>query len=299
MQNQTQKLTLQWFLDFIHVDLNQISIGEKMKLISEALTICYGFGPWLFSERAVVNILPWQRFEEEDGTTMLPDPWYDKEALEKSIGYWLKEDKLSTCQKRLKSFYSNFTKRFNAVVNNIVKRRQSYFELMESLSLGHENFKNISIYLGIPLEKTVLIDDEVKEEDVISEEEVDEVDFADMDLDKIELDDRTRFYLETLMSTPLILSLRSSTEEDTLLLYFYIALQAISISPLKKCSECGTPYVHITKRKRIFCSPQCAMRKANREKRKHVKEHAPDEYEKEKAAGRKRAKKSDRKKKKK
>jgi hypothetical protein len=80
------------------------------------------------------------------------------------------------------------------------------------------------------------------------------------------------------------------------LLYFYIALQASSISPLKKCSECGTPYVNKNKRKRAFCSLQCSMRKANRDRRKHVKKHDPDEYKKELKAGRKRAKKSYRKK---
>jgi hypothetical protein len=37
------------------------------------------------------------------------------------------------------------------------------------------------------------------------------------------------------------------------------------------------------------------MRKANRDRRKSIKEHDPDEYKKELAAGRKRAKKSYRK----
>jgi endogenous inhibitor of DNA gyrase (YacG/DUF329 family) len=296
MQNQTQKLTIQWFLDFINVDLNRLDLGEKMKLIGDALTIYYGFGPWLFSKREVVNLLPWQSFDEKDGSMMLPDPWGDKSALEEAVGDWLKEDKLTKCHKRLKTVFSNLMQNYRATLNEIVKQRQPYFESAVSLSMGQENFKNLSIHLGIPLEEPISKVDEFAEEDLIGETELDEVEFADVDTDAIELKDvRTRFHIETLKNTALILSLKSSTEEETLLLYFCIALQGTSLSLFTECPECGNWFIHTSKKKRIFCSAKCAMRKANRDRRKSIKDHDPDEYKKELTEGRKRAKKSYRK----
>jgi hypothetical protein len=87
----------------------------------------------------------------------------------------------------------------------------------------------------------------------------------------------------------------TETEEITLLNIFIMEIQQAFLGFFKKCIECGNWYIHRSKRKRLFCTPQCAMRKANRDKRKSIKDQDPDKYKIELAAGRKRAKKSYRK----
>ena len=40
MDKQTRKRMLEWFLRFINKDLNQLDLGEKMKLIGDAIYFC-------------------------------------------------------------------------------------------------------------------------------------------------------------------------------------------------------------------------------------------------------------------
>lgn len=62
----------------------------------------------------------------------------------------------------------------------------------------------------------------------------------------------------------------AETVDETLLAYFLTELGNWTTGALIKCAEskCGKWFIHTSKRRRIFCSPRCAIRKSNEERRK-------------------------------
>lgn len=306
MDEQTKKRMLEWFLRFINKDLNQLDLGEKMKLIGDAITIISGRGAELFSVEAPAHLLL-HRFDEDDESMVMPDPWGDKKALESAVADWLKEDKLSICQERLKTFFDSLINNFRMKIAQIAKNENLRIESKSTILLGHETLDKINILLGMTIDQEALEIDELAEDDQMSVEDtefvivegetvMDPARSADFDADLFEFeDDKIEPYFNAVKSTPIDLSYKGSIEGETLQLYFCIVLEGAYFGSFKKCIECGTLFVHTSKRKRLFCTPQCAMRKANRDKRKSIKEHDPVEYKKELVEGRKRAKKSYRK----
>jgi len=280
MQDQTQKSTIQWYLDLLNMDLDALSLGEKMKLNSDAIMIYYGMGPCLFGEDCE-NLFPSNR------SLVLIDRAGNRETPEKTVGDWLKEDKLTRTQQRLQTSFSNILQNYHAARDQIIKTGSSFFKMGNSLFLEEVNFENINIriwsliwepplYLELPRDESPKKNSTKLTVGAVSTE--------------------TSIYLEALANAPIIISFQAPTVEETLQIYFYRELLKTSLDFFKKCSECGNWFIHTSKRKRLFCTPQCAMRKANRDRRKSIKDHDPDEYKKELVEGRKRAKKSYRKK---
>jgi hypothetical protein len=196
-------------------------------------------------------------------------------------------------------------------IAQIAKNKKLRSESKSTILLGHETLDKITILLKMLIDQDLIEIGELAEADQMSVEDteyiivegenvMDSVRSADFDTDLFEFEDDTiEPYVEAFKYTPIDLSHKGSIEEETLLLYFCIVLEGAYFGSFKKCIECGTLFVHTSKRKRLFCTPQCAMRKANRDKRKSIKDHDPDKYKKELAEARKRAKKSYHKKKKK
>jgi hypothetical protein len=306
MDKLTRKRMLEWYLRFINKDLNQLDLGEKMKLIGDAVTIISGRGAELFSAEAPAHLT--FVFDKDDESKVMPNPWGDKKALENAVADWLKEDKLSICQERLKTFFDSLINNFRLNIVQIAKNENLRSESTSTTLLGQETLDKITILLGMPIDQEVLEIDRLSETDQMSVEDtefltlereetvIDSARSQDFDTDLFEFDDDTiKPYVVAFKNTPIELSYKGSIEGETLQLYFCIALEDAYFGSFKKCIECGTLFVHTSKRKRLFCTPQCAMRKANRDKRKSIKEHDPVEYKKELAEGKKRAKKSYRK----
>lgn len=101
-----------------------------------------------------------------------------------------------------------------------------------------------------------------------------------------------RITKETLFEAPFHLTVKAQNYKDTLLYYFFRSLEGLPLKAIQSCIECGSFFIHTTKRKKIFCSNKCSMRKANRDRRKRIKEKDKDKYEHELAEGKKRAQKS-------
>jgi len=106
-------------------------------------------------------------------------------------------------------------------------------------------------------------------------------------------------------STPISIDLRefdgkinvtysSNNITETLLIYFVKALNGLSIKSIRCCLECKKWFLHLSLRRKDFCSNRCAARKASKNKRQSLKEDKEKEaaYNKVLAAGAERARKS-------
>ena len=81
-------------------------------------------------------------------------------------------------------------------------------------------------------------------------------------------------------------------DEDSLLLRFCQSLEGIPIGAFRTCPECGKLFLHLSKKKKIFCNNKCAARSASKARREHIKKTDPEAHEKMNADGAKRSRKS-------
>jgi hypothetical protein len=65
---------------------------------------------------------------------------------------------------------------------------------------------------------------------------------------------------------------RTDPDEDKPLLDFLRSVSGIRLDNLKKCPECERYFLHLSKRKRIFCDNKCASRYLTRQRRSESKE---------------------------
>jgi hypothetical protein len=75
---------------------------------------------------------------------------------------------------------------------------------------------------------------------------------------------------------------------ETLLVYFVKALSGLPTQAIRRCPECKKWFLHLSARRKEFCSNKCAAKKGSRDQRRSFKEKKID-YAKELAAGAKRA----------
>ncbi len=81
----------------------------------------------------------------------------------------------------------------------------------------------------------------------------------------------------------------ASHDFDGLIYHFTDTLNGIPISAVRKCPECEGWFVHLTNRKRDYCSNRCASRKGRRERTSRLKAEHPEHYEEELKKSRERA----------
>ena len=93
MKGHAQTQRLNWFLDFINMDLSSINIGDKMKLTAEAIGISYGIASYVFLNDRVARFLN--------------DKLEDQKTISENIDKWEKENTLEFCQKHLRKYYNN------------------------------------------------------------------------------------------------------------------------------------------------------------------------------------------------
>ena len=249
---QIQKLT--WFFDFINKDLSSITIGDKMKLTTEAIEVSYGIASYVFLDEN----LAWLPYDRLD----------DQKTISENIDQWEKENTLESCQRHLRKYYENIIQVIDSSMKHAKERKSAWTNY---LTLA-EKKASVTIKLGAHAIKS-------EKHKVINQGKEDEHKLY-------------RLKEDSLLNAPIQLSIRAKNEKETLLLYFIQTLEGIPIRSLRQCPECGRYYVHLSKRPKIYCSNKCAARKGSRDKRKWVKEHEPESYQKELAKGKKRALKS-------
>jgi hypothetical protein len=254
MDEHAKQSALKWFIDFVNMDLDKLSLGDKMKLTTDAITIIYGMGPWLFGDRDEI-LMPYAR-------------WGDKKPIEIVVGEWLKSEKLKVCQDHIKDFFMDFMKNLKRAREKVTGGPKSLSKFTNFFLLGQFSIKNLNVRLETP----IIPWENVKEkgdDDIIGE-----------------ISDKA------LLESPINVAFKADNDADTLLFHFYMALWHSPLGSIRSCEECGKWFVHSTKRVKIFCSSQCAVRKANRERRQKIKKNDPKRYKKELVDGKKRAKKS-------
>lgn len=91
--------------------------------------------------------------------------------------------------------------------------------------------------------------------------------------------------------SPFEVTIKPMGDDQGFLFLFIQALDGIPLTALNQCSEdgCGKWFLQSGKRPRIFCSDRCRIRKANRERRRKIKEEGGDRYRLELKKGKERA----------
>ena len=246
-------LYLKWFIDFLNTDLDTISTGERMHLAYDVLIISYGMGDLLFN------------YEK---TTLPPERWDLEKPAEEITRELIKGDNLKAYQKRLKDIFLDLIKNYKDAYDFIKEGNKPISDLKHFFELNETSIKiKINMKLRTPILEWETL---MKHGDYIT----------------------ARIPKKRLLKAPIHISVKAQKHEDTLLYFFFQALEGLQLDALRNCIECGRFFIHTNRRKKIFCSSKCSMRRANRDRRRRIKEKDKDKYEFELAEGRKRAKKS-------
>lgn len=72
--------------------------------------------------------------------------------------------------------------------------------------------------------------------------------------------------------------LEGMEEKDSLRFHFLQLLDGVPLNLFRKCPECHTWFIHVSKRERIYCSTRCAARNATRKSRERLKKNDPERY---------------------
>lgn len=209
-----------------------------------------------------VNILIGQG-EYLFGGKLHPIPWKGS-PLEQLTTDFMEGPQLVQCQKRLRAFFNDLMKTIYQAKGRAQESWKPAPEFSPFFSLG-EVQSTVTVSL-----------------DLFAESEI-----------RREGDDLLQRYTQAgVENTPITLTFKGPTHEETLLFYFVQALDGFHVGALRQCLECDKWFVHTSKKVKIYCSNKCAARNATRAKRARMKDEDPETYKKELQANKKRAVKS-------
>ena len=77
--------------------------------------------------------------------------------------------------------------------------------------------------------------------------------------------------------------------DEGFLFSFLQTLDGVLLTSIRQCSECNNLLFQSGKMERSFCSTRCRSRKANRERRKRIREEGGSPYKEDLAKGKERA----------
>jgi hypothetical protein len=197
-------------------------------------------------------------------TTLPPERWGIDKSVEEIKGEFFKGDKLKSYQKLLKDIFLDLLKNYKDAYDIVKKGRKPTSDLKHFFELK-EILLNVNMKLRTPMLEWESL---MKRENNLT----------------------ALMTIETLIEAPIHLTVKAQKHEDTLLYYFFQALEGLPLKAIRGCIECGNFFIHTSKRKRKYCSNKCSMRNANRERRRRIKEKDEKKYKHELAEGRKRAK---------
>lgn len=238
---------LDWFLDFINMDLGTLSPGDVVKVSTEISLILLGkslddsTGP--ITEWAYKLLHEWQLSEDKG----------------KGKGKGKGRLNLESCQERLSDYLTNM---FN-VIDKATKPIYS-----------------VEINTG---EKKKFFENGFSDRQILG--------FIDTQV-RIEATFNLPSDLEAIGDRIINTVYKTGSHQDTLLIHFIQALNGIPLGAIRKCTECGNWFLHVSKRVKLFCSNKCAAKKVSRERRERLKKESSEAYNQELKNGAKRARKS-------
>jgi hypothetical protein len=234
-----QQRKLKFFLNFINVDLDKISIRKIERL-----------GTKLAEHLGLVEF----------------DGLFEKistRVFDKLVGR--KGERLKDLQKR----FSSFLEQTMAHTEYIRSHPGVWLEKDEPDPVW--KIAEINPQLNVRLMITV-------------EEEITRIDF-----DGVNAYQSVRLKKDSLRDSRFRVFKVASHDFDGVIYHFIETLNGIPISTVRKCPECGGWFIHLTNRKRDYCSNRCASRKGRRERTSRMKADHPERYEEELKKSRERA----------
>jgi hypothetical protein len=247
--NEGKKRALQWFLDFLHVDITALDVVEKTDLSIQARALLQGFVP----PDAEMHVRVWI---EED----FPD---EEDSV--YIVFGRKLERLQDLQRGFRGFFRELTAR--------VQRAYEF----ESLWLPVPLFRETSIAAPLAGNFTVQARIVAEENSWVSE-------YGGSEPNELHY-----WQEGSLDNAVIRTSTVADSHEDTFKYQFLRALDGLPLGALRQCQECKRWFLHFTKRKRSYCSNKCAARKGRRERWKQIKETGGEIYESVLAKSRERA----------
>ena len=229
-----------WFLNFLNLDLQKISDDKKNMLTVQALSIVYGMGLY--------------KVGNESKPEMPADRWENEIPLSKALDIWSQENKIESCQQHLRQFFEKFFK--------TIETSKTYAQEWKPEFKNYFCFDQIQSAFKVRIETPLI---RFEDPEVIN---------------KGEHNEQVLFRLNegNLLTSPIRLAFRAEKDEDTLLLYFFHALEWFPISAFRQCPQCGKYFIHMSKRLKNCCSNLCSAKFKGRVKRKQMKESDPDKY---------------------
>jgi hypothetical protein len=230
---------LKWFLDFLNLDLDRISVGALAKWAVEISGLLSG------------NFHP--------GQPIMGRPSV-RPGIVGRIG-WEVIDRidLELCHKELADFFGFMMMRVESTLANMVGGKWVPEEQVDLIPI----FSKLDIpNLSADLMGTGVYWDEKTE-----------------DTTEGKTKHLYRCSAETVADMEISLSFRTPTTADALKFFFCLALNGVPVRAFRQCEECEKWFIHLTKRERQFCSNPCAARAGIRRRRAELKENDPAEYD--------------------
>lgn len=251
--SKTNKLdTVNWFLNFLNLDLEKLDSKEKMNWIEQALTMVHR------GSQGVISLLA-----PSDSYSILGKGYY--QSIQKNINKWKYGNQINQCQSYLKNFLSDMM----ITIDDLKSLPEGFFPA----NRWHHLFPFAQFVTKINARMEILY-----AKYLASKEGTNNLFF------RIKPGEHQEY--------PLAFNIEAETDEDTLLLYFWQSLDGIPIGALRQCAECNNWFLNLSKRKKSFCTPKCAARKSGKDKLHRIKIEDPDVYKEELAEDKKRATKS-------
>jgi hypothetical protein len=254
---------LQWFMAFANLDFDQLQVPEKVKVMSEVQLLIEA-GLWGSSDSPP---------DPEVDSNFLRDRKFDDEVLQR----------IRNIQTSFREVFENAMKE----VDSWAERNPQLLdwnEVQQATPLGSlpqktEPLKRQPRQSGIkPLEEPLQVNLTV---DVWIPIEVE----AKQEGEKIYV----RLVPEWRETSAFQLDSWTDPYGEMLSLIFLKSLNGVPISAFHRCKECNRWYLHVTRRKREYCSNLCAARAANRARRAKEKAANSETHQRQLQAGARRA----------
>lgn len=234
---------LKWAMNFMQTDIEQLSFGDRTKLIAEAFM--YANFTLATGARGDYTAPPGFNFDKlvENTANMIKQ---DQEGFHGSLWGNVAHDMINA-QKALKDYFDRIIDQVKLVQKN---REGTNWPNIEPLHISLEADAKISLSLSIENNKS-------KNPDLC---------FSVHD----------QF---------------GSNFPEILTFKLFMSLHGVPYNAFNKCPECARWFVHVTKKKKIYCSNKCASRNIVRKTREKQRAANNEEYSEGLMTGAKRARK--------
>ena len=249
-----QKTKLEWFLNFLNLDFDNIPLGEKFRLSYETALIVNGYHP------------------ETHGT---PEMIIENKRVQRSQAVFFGHDEME----ELKCIQNHFKEFFDSIMKDVrlklptLKNWTSQNSLASNIVLkAFASKMSFGVIMNFPVNKFNTM--------------------PEMKLKKKGRQKKEAFYrfnTEQIEEFTFDLDVTTSNDEHNFIYQFLQTLKGVPIKYIRQCPDCNNWFLHTTKKEKEFCSNKCASRTGTRRRREKLREENPEDYQQELEKGSERA----------